>query len=147
MHVSNARAVVEPRVAYARVRFFRDDLEAAVRGHSRDPRFTLVVTQHADSLVSAYAAAHLGMRARGRALTLAMVGSGEEKGIQPELDIWWIDFRFDAAVPIGRELEVRNELLFDRYRDQTNIMKFRLPDGAEKTVIFVPGEGTYVLKF
>lgn len=145
VHVSNARAVVEPRAVYFRVRLFREDLEEAVQAHARRADFRLVVTPRADSAVTSYAAAHLVLRSGGRALAVELVGSGEEKGIKPELDVWWLDLRFAAALPI-RDLEVTHELLFERFRDQANIVRFRLPNGREKTVVFVPGEGTYRLE-
>lgn len=125
---------------------FKDDLEKAVRAHTKNPEFFLVVTPRADSAVTAYTAAHLGIGSRGRPLPLTLVGSGEEKGLKPELDIWWLDLRFDAQSPLRGELEVRNDLLFELYRDQMNVMKFRLPGGEEKTVVFVPGEERYRLK-
>lgn len=146
VHVTSARAVVEERVVVARVRFFHDDLQQALRAFSRQPALQLEVSPRADSVLTAYAAQHLVLRSGGRPLRLSLAGSGEEKGLKPELDIWWIDFRFDADRPL-RGLDVTNELLFDQFRDQNNIMKFRLPDGDEKTVVFVPGEGTYRLKF
>lgn len=144
VHVSNARAVVESRAVYFRLRLFREDLEEAVRAHAGAADFRLAVTPRADSVVTSYAAKHLVLRSGGRALPVELVGSGEEKGIKPELDVWWLDLRYTAATSIAR-LEVTNELLFERFRDQANIVKFRLPSGREKTVVFVPGEGTYRL--
>jgi hypothetical protein len=145
VHVSNARVALESQAAYIRVRLFRRDFEQALRAHAGQADFRLVVNPRADSVVTSYVTRHLVLQSSGRPLSVTLVGSGEEPGLKPELDIWWVDFRYDAAAPIGR-LEITNELLFERFRDQQNIMKIHLPNGAEKTVTFVPGEATYRLE-
>lgn len=144
VHVSTARMVLEPQVAYVRVRLFRRDFEQAVRAHAEQADFRLAVNARADSAVTSYIRARLVLRSDARVLPVTLLGSGEEKGLKPELDIWWLDLRYDAAAPM-RDLEITNELLFERFRDQANSLRILRPDGSEQTVTFVRGEGTYRL--
>jgi hypothetical protein len=146
VHVTNARMAVEGKTAILRVRLFHDDFTSALRTHSKRPDFTLAVSPASDSVVMAYIAEKLALQSGGRALKPSLTGSGEEKGIQPELDVWYFDLRYESPSAITR-VDIRNELLFEQFRDQRNIIKVLLPTRKERTVFFVPGDGVYRLRW
>ena len=146
VHVSNGRMAVEGKAAILRVRLFHDDLEHALREHSKRATFKLAVTPQSDSIVLAYITARLSLTADKKQLSPTLLGSGEEKGQEPALDVWYFDLRFDAPRDI-KQLDIRNELLFELFRDQRNIIKVLLPTKKERTIFFVPGDGSYRLKW
>ena len=146
IHITNARMAVEGKSAFLRIRFFRDDLTHALKEHARRADFLLAATAQSDSVLMEYVQSKLRLRDRGQALIGTMTGSGEEKGVKPELDIWFVDLRFEGKRPV-KELEIRNELLFELFPDQRNIIKALLPNKRERTIFFLPGESSYKLKW
>jgi hypothetical protein len=133
MHVSHTRMVIEGRTIVARVRVFKDDFEPALVAESKGP-LTLAHDARGDSIVRAYAAAHLRVVADGKTLlpTLSDAG-GESDGQQ---SVWWFTLEYTAAKPVTR-VAVTNTMLRDRFRDQQNLV----------AVLFMPSEKRYSLYF
>lgn len=145
IHVSNARMAIGPASATMQVRVFRDDLEAAMAKHTHVQRFVMKALPETDSVFLRYFNTRFSIRNGRDTWRAELIGRGAEKGIRPELDIWYYDVKL-----VGRTsaawVEIRNELLFDLFRDQTNIVKLKLPRRSERTIMFVRGDGRYTLK-
>lgn len=144
VHVSTTRLAIEGSTVAMRVTLYRNDLQTALRAALKQPAYELAASARGDSIALAYLDTHLELRAGPDRLACALLGSGEEAGQRRELDQWYYDLRCEAAAPI-RSLAIRNEILFDLFRDQRNIVKAKLPTGAVRTVFFVPDENRYDL--
>lgn len=139
VHVSTARAAIDQNSVVVRITVFKNDLESAI-GNRLD------TTSRTDSLVSNYLRRHLTVSANGAALPLRLLGSGEEKGMKPELDTWHYDVQFNASSKFSA-VTVQYDVFFELFHDQRNILKVRLPDGDVKTIFFVPDETRFQLKW
>lgn len=145
LHVSYGAAVVEGGVLTVRIRFFRDDLEAALARHGRRPAYTLRPDPAVDGDFLAYFRTRFAVTAGGRSLEPVLVGSGED-----ELDrepVWWYALQFTSAEALGT-FHVRNALLLELFDDQTNIVKFiHLPGERQKTFSFQEGADRFEVRF
>ena len=145
LHVSYGRAAVEGRVVLVRFRFFRDDLENALKAHTRRPDFALRDDPATEQAFLAYFAERFVLTVAGKRLPARIVKSGED-----ELDrepVWWYVVQLDAPAPVSR-FRVRNTLLLELFDDQSNIVKFvHFPDERQKTYSFGRGEEEFEVVF
>jgi len=145
LHVSYGAAAVENDVVVVRIRFFHDDLEAALRLHSGDPGVTLADDPATEAAFLAYFGAKFSLSIGGTTLPAHIVASGQD-----ELDrepVWWYAVQFDAP-GVVTAFRVRNALLLELFDDQHNIVKFvHFPDGTQKTYSFGAGEEEFDVAF
>ncbi len=145
LHVSYGSSVVEANLVVVRTRFFKDDLEAAIRSHSGREEFTLAVNPDTDALFMSYFSEHFGIEVGGLALAGRIVGSGED-ALDRE-PVWWYAVQFESPEPV-RSFRVRNTLLLELFNDQRNIVKFvHFPDQTQKTYSFGHGEEVFDVRF
>ncbi len=151
LHIAYADMAIEGDVVAGRIRMFKNDLEKALGPLVNADAMTLEAGPEADAMVLRYVRAHLEVRVPGASaaapavvLEPRLLQSGED-----ELDrepVWWVIVEYRAPREVG-ELHVRNTLLFDRFKDQRNIMKFvRFPEEKQKTFYFAPGEENAVVE-
>jgi len=145
LHVSYGNAAVEGNVLAVRIRFFRDDLEAALARHVRRGSFRLSSEPVVDAAFLGYLRGRFSVEVGGRALEPRLVGSGED-----ELDrepVWWYAVQFEAPSTLAT-FRVRDTLLTELFDDQTNIVKFvHFPDERQKTYSFAKGEESFEVRF
>jgi len=145
LHVTYGAAAVENDVVLVRIRFFLDDLTAALRAHAgrRDLELADDPVTHAAFL--AYFASRFGLSVQGEPLEGHIVASGRD-----ELDrepVWWYAVQFDAPGTVTA-FHVRNTLLLELFDDQRNIVKFvHFPDQEQKTYSFGNGEEEFDVVF
>ncbi|WP_457654181.1 DUF6702 family protein [Rhodocaloribacter sp.] len=144
-HVTYGRLAVEGPTAMLRIRFFHDDLEAALRAHHKRRDFRLEADPLSDSLFLAYFHDKFALESDGAPLRGEIVTSGEER--EGRERVWWYVLRYDAPAPI-RSLTVRDALLFEVFSDQKNIFRvLHLPDEKRETFYFVEGSAKAELTF
>jgi hypothetical protein len=145
LHVSYGAAAVENDVVVVRIRFFHDDLEAALRLHSGDPGLTLADDPATEAAFLAYFGAKFSLSIGGTALPAHIVASGQD-----ELDrepVWWYAVQLEAPGAVT-SFRVRNALLLELFDDQHNIVKFvHFPDQTQKTYSFGAGEEEFDVAF
>ena len=145
LHVSYGAAAVEGNTLVVRIRFFKDDLEAALARHTRQAGYTLRAAPEVDAQVMTYLQAHFTVAVDGRPLTATLAGSGED-----ELDrepVWWYAIHFEAPSTLVA-FHVENTVLTEIFDDQTNIVKFvHFPDQKQKTYSFGRGEERFLIRF
>jgi hypothetical protein len=145
LHVSYGNAAVEGSVLAVRIRFFRNDLEAALARHTHQNAFRLRADPAVDAAFLVYFRARFSVEVGGRALDPHLVGSGED-----ELDrepVWWYAVQYEAPAALG-VFRVRNTLLTELFDDQANIVKFvHFPDERQKTYSFGKGEESFEIRF
>ena len=145
LHVSYGNAAVEGNVLTVRIRFFRDDLEGALARHAGRAGFRISTEPRVEAAFLAYVREHVSVQVGGRSLEPTLVASGED-----ELDrepVWWYAVQYEAPAPLT-EFRMRNRLLTEIFRDQTNIVKFvHFPDERQKTYSFGRGEESFEVRF
>lgn len=145
IHISYGAAVVEGHVLTVRIRFFKDDLEGALGGHTGRSGYAMHATPEVDADFLAYLRSHFVVDAGSGALAATLVGSGED-----ELDrepVWWYAFQFEAPAPLT-SFRVTNTLLTEIFDDQTNIVKFVFfPSQEQKTYSFGRGDESFQVRF
>ncbi len=145
LHVTYGAAAVENDVVIVRIRFFLDDLRAALRGHSGRPDLELEDDPATDAAFLTYFNACFGLSVQGKTLTGRIVASGRD-----ELDrepVWWYAVQFEAPGTVTT-FHVRNTLLLELFDDQRNIVKFvHFPDQTQKTYSFGHGEEEFDVAF
>lgn len=146
VHVTTTRMAVSPRSAFVRIRMFHDDLQEALRKHAAAPALQLAAGQRTDSIFMDYLHAHFQLVANGTPLRATLVASGEEDGMRPELDIWWVDIAFVAPADM-RQMTIRNDMMFELFRDQNHVIRVQLPGGREKSLFLVNGDSDYTLRW
>ena len=145
LHITSGNTAVEGNLIITRIRFFKDDLEGALRLNGAAADFTLSDDLVTDSLFMAYLAERYVVWVGGQRVSPTLIARGED-----ELDrepIWWYALQYETPglVPVFR---VRNTLLFDLYHDQRNIMKFVLfPDETQRTFSFGEGDEEFEVRF
>ena len=145
LHISYGSSVVEGNAVVVRVRFFKDDLETALRSHSGREGLTMEANPDTDALFMSYFSERFGIEVGGRALAGMIVGSGED-ALDRE-PVWWYAVQFEAPEPV-RSFRVRNTLLFELFGNQRNIVKFvHFPDETQKTYSFGRGEEVFDVRF
>lgn len=145
LHITYGNAAIEGNVLAVRIRFFEDDLEAAIARHLDRPGFELSVSPEGDAAFLEYFQNHFSIEVDGERLTGRILGSGEDS-----LDrepVWWYAVQFDAPSPI-EEFTATNTLLLEAFADQRNIVKFVLfPNETQKTYSFARGEESFDVSF
>lgn len=145
LHVCYGAAVVENDVVLVRLRFFRDDLEAALRRHTGRPDLVLADDPATEAAFLAYFGERFTVSVAGRRLPASVVASGRD-----ELDrepVWWYAVQFEAPAAVT-SFRVRNALLLELFDDQSNIVKFvRFPEKTQKTYSFGAGEEEFDVAF
>lgn len=138
-HLSVTRLVVEGTAVTARIRFFRDDLEAGLNAGG-GTRVALRAEMLAERLVTQYVARTLTVTADGVPVTLAVTSAGLERDAPSKEEVaWYILEGTVRAAP--RQLSVLNAALFDQFPDQQNIVSIlRLPGDARATLYFIAGD-------
>lgn len=133
-HISYARVAVEKNVVVFRVRFFKDDLEEALRTHHKEADFALEVSPVVDAQFVMYFNEKLALEVGGQRLTGKLVGSGEEmEGKEP---MWWYAMQYEAPATI-QQLTIKNTLLLELFDDQKNIVKVQhFPDDKQHSYYF-----------
>jgi len=133
-HVSYARLAVEGGTAVLQIRFFRDDLEAALGPRAGVSALRLSASPEIDRIFSEYLAEKFQLVADGDSLPGTIIGSGEDT-IDRE-PAWWYLVRYSSPHRIG-EFQIRNVLLLETFEDQTTILRvLRLPDQTPVSVTF-----------
>ena len=137
LHLSTAHLAVDEQAAWMRIRMFKDDLEAALAAHSGVDSLALEPSAVHDSLFLAYFGKAFGLRFDGVEVSGVIESSGEDlESGDGDLRIWWYQLRFDGAEGV-RGIEVRNELLYESFRDQRNIVRvLHAPTETRKTLYF-----------
>lgn len=142
LHVCYGNVAVEGRLVVARIRFFKDDLEAALRMHGAPADFVLSASPTADALFMDYFGERFSVEVAGRRLAGRLVGSGED-ALDRE-PVWWYAVEFEApgaGPPPGAGFRLGNSLLLELFGDQRNVVKVvRFPDEAQRTYAFARGE-------
>jgi hypothetical protein len=138
LHITYGTLGVEGETAVYQVRIFRDDLAAALSGHSGELLLDMAADPAVDSLFLDYLGAHLRFRANGALLEPGLLASGED-ALDRE-PVWWYRIRYSADAPI-RSLAITNTILFELFDDQRNLLKLvHFPDETQRTYYFAPGE-------
>jgi hypothetical protein len=131
--------VVEGRTVACRIRFFKDDLEKALRAASGRPGLRISGSDRADSVAAGYIARTLMLRADGGPITLHLTGSGTEQD-EAAQEIVWYALEGEMKAPVQR-LSVLDGLLFESFHDQQNILLLlRLPEDDRQTLYFVASD-------
>jgi Domain of unknown function (DUF6702) len=145
LHVSYGSSAVEGNVVLLRLRFFRDDLENALKGDTHRQDFTLADDPATEAAFLAYLAERFTLTVSGERLDARILQSGED-----ELDrepVWWYAVQFEASAPV-RSFRVRDTLLLELFGDQRNIVKFvHFPEQTQKTYAFARGEEEFEVRF
>lgn len=138
LHITYGTLGVEGETAVFQVRVFRDDLVAALSGHSGELLLDMAADPAVDSIFMDYLGAHLRLRADGSLLEPTLLASGED-ALDRE-PVWWYRVQYRADGPI-RSLAITNTVLFELFDDQRNLLKLiHFPDEAQRTYYFAPGE-------
>jgi len=136
-HVSYGRMVVEGNTAFCKIRFFRHDLEDALRKYHKEDAFQLDINAHADSLFTHYFNQMFVLEQEGQTFTGRIVESGEEE------DMWWYALSFEAPQAM-KQLRLTNKMLFDLFEDQKNVFKIiHLPEESVYSFYFTEGSEQY----
>lgn len=145
LHLTSANAVLEGEAVLLRIRFFRDDLEAALGGHLGVSALAMADTPEVERVFLAYLATRLQVEVAGEALTPAVLAAGGD--VVDREPVWWYALEYRAGAPV-QALTMRNELLFELFDDQRNVVKFvHLPDEAQQTFAFHRGEEVFRVTF
>ena len=145
LHLTSANAAVEGEFVLLRVRFFKDDLEAALGRQVGTTVLALTESDEADRIFLAYLAEHLAIRVDGERLAPAILAKGED--VLDREPVWWYALEYRAAAPVTR-LTMRNTLLFELFDDQRNVVKFvHFPEESQQTFAFAPGEAEHEAVF
>ena len=133
--------VVEEAVVVLRIRFFRHDLEDALKAYLRMSALSISDDAVSDSLFLSYLDERFLLVSNGDTLDPAIVSSGEER------DIWWYELQFKGETPV-QDLQITNRTLFDLFGDQQNIFQLiHFPSERRETLYFVDGEDTHSVQF
>jgi hypothetical protein len=128
LHVSSTRIVVDGASVIARMRIFRDDLAKAT---GRE----LASDAAGQAAFGKYLAAHFTIRGDGVPLSGQVMDAGAEADDGGEKMFWYV-VQFTARQPV-RRLAISNQLLFELFRDQQNLV----------TILKAPGDNRWSLYF
>lgn len=141
LHLTSANAAVEGEFVLLRIRFFKDDLEAALGAHVGATVLALTENADVDRVFLAYLEEHLAIRVDGESLAPAILAKGED--VLDREPVWWYALEYRAAAPVTR-LTMRNTLLFELFDDQRNVVKFvHFPEESQQTFAFAPDEAEH----
>ena len=142
LHVSTSQLAVDTTTAWLRIRMFKDDLELALAARAGVESLSLEPSAEHDTLFLGYFSEAFGLRLNGIEVAGIIESSGEDlEAGDGELRIWWYQIRFDGTEPI-RGIEIRNEILYEQFRDQRNIVRvLHVPTETRKTLYFAAPDG------
>ena len=142
LHVSTSQLAVDTTTAWLRIRMFKDDLELALAARAGVESLSLEPSAEHDALFLDYFSEAFGLRLNGTEVAGVLESSGEDlEAGDDELRIWWYLLRFDGTEPI-RGIEIRNEILYEQFRDQRNIVRvLHVPTETRKTLYFAAPDG------
>jgi hypothetical protein len=144
-HVSYGRMAVEGRQAVCRIRFFKDDLEAALQQFHGEPAFRLDANPRGDALFLAYLSTRFVLQHKGTPLEGRISRSGEEEDGREKM--WWYVIQFEADEDI-EALKVEYTLLFDYFEDQKNIFKvMHYPSEEVQSFYYAEGAEVFEIAF
>jgi hypothetical protein len=133
-HVSYTRMAVEGATASAQVRVFLDDITDALTAKQGGRAIGALSTPAAEAVFAAYLAESMPVRLNGQ-LVRATIASSRQDG-----DMWAYIVTWQAPARIT-QLQLHNALLFERFDDQSNMVKVRdMAAGRERTLVFA-GQG------
>ena len=142
VHVSYGRLAVEGRAAVLQLRFFQDDLEAALRAfHRLPPSYRLTGAPADTRRFEAYLNARLRLSFGGRTLTGRVVSAGvDPAGHDPNGGPMWVaEAVYEARAPITG-FALRHTLLFEAFPTQQNLVKVMFfPSERVETLYFTAG--------
>jgi hypothetical protein len=131
LHTTMTRVTLEGSPAKLRfeIRTFAEDYLAAASGGGR----LLKVEAAADSQSLAYVRSRFVVTAGGRSLPLKSCGTRSSAGVI------WLCVETDAPRDFGG-IQLRNQLLCDRFSDQVNIVQMAIREPS-RTTLFIKGDG------
>lgn len=140
IHVTYATLGIDGKIAAARIKYFKHDLEKAVGLFARVDSISLGADERSDELFLSYLDSTFVLEQDGVQLESRLVGSGEEG------EMWWYQVLYEAPKAIG-DLQVTNRQLTEIFRDQKNILKAqRLSTGDRKSYYYNRTVVRYVVK-
>ena len=131
-HVSHTRVALDGVTVLARVRLFRDDLEKALgrKVAADDPA--------SRAAIQAYVGKALVLRADGAPVALTVVD--EDADLDEDQPVWWVLLQGRATRTVT-SLGVRDELLFETFADQQNLLIVaRQPGDERRSLHFQAGD-------
>ena len=132
IHVTHTRLILDGAHVVARIRWFRDDLERALG------RPVGEVTASRAAL-AAYLTSHFRVRADGVILVCRIEDDAADVDPGGEA-VWWAIIQCDAASDV-RTLGLTNTLLFERFRDQQNLVTvIKAPEDQRRALYFQSGD-------
>jgi len=145
LHITSGNAAVEGDLIITRIRFFKDDLESALRLNGAGPDFVLADDPTTDAAFMEYFKERYVVWVGGVRISPTMLAKGED-----ELDrepIWWDAVQHEAP-EVVEVFQVRNTLLFELFDDQRNIVKFvHFPEETQRTFSFGEGDEEFEIRF
>jgi hypothetical protein len=138
VHVTLTRMAVDSSTVVARIRCFKDDLQLGLARFYKLPKVELAAGARADSLFGGYLAERMWVEADGVRLAGSVQASGAEVDEQGQPMMWFVVEYPTRGRP--RTLGVRNDLLFDTFPSQQNIVNvLNVQDEKRYSFYFVPG--------
>lgn len=132
LHVSHTRLVLDGVHVVARVRLFRDDLAKALGAPIGKNAATRAAFER-------YLNQHFLVRADGVRLTCRIEDDDADADPNGE-PVWWAIIQCDAPTPV-RALGLINEVLFDTFRDQQNLVTvIKAPEDERRALYFQGGD-------
>lgn len=112
------------------VKLFTDDLEQALQINSTEPIRLGDEREHpkADEWTKEYVEKHFSVRFNSRDANWSYIGK------EVEFDLTYVYFEI-APIPEFNVLDIKNELLFDQFEEQVNIIHLRFPSWRQ-TIMF-----------
>lgn len=138
VHVTLTRMAVDSGAIVARVRCFKDDLQIGLAKFYKLQKLDLGTSASADSLFSGYLAERMWVEADGTRIQGIVQASGVDVDDQGQPMIWFV---VEYPAPVRpRSLGVRNDLLFEVFPSQQNIVNvLSVRDEKRYSFYFVPG--------
>ena len=131
LHTTLTEVTMSDGTLHVVLRAFVDDLSAVANGHGRATLSK--VPSLSDSTAARYVAARLALSdASGRRIALTTIS------VRRAGDLVWITL--SARVAPGAAIRLTNNVLFERYDDQVNIVQATI-EGRRQTVLFTKRDG------
>ena len=138
VHVTLTRMAVDSAAIVSRIRCFKDDLQLGLMKFYQLQKLDLGTSGDADSLFAGYLADRMWVEADGVRLRGTVQASGVEADEQGQPMIWFV-VEYAAGTP-PKTLGVRNDLLFEMFPSQQNIVNvLSVKDDRRFSFYFVPG--------
>ena len=142
LHLSTTQLAVDTSTVWMRIRMFKDDLELALGVRAGLDSLSLEPLAGHDSLFADYFEEAFGLRLNGTDVAGVIESSGEDvESGAGDMKMWWYQVRFDGTEPI-RSIEIRNEILYDQFEDQRNIVRvLHVPTDKQRTLYYAAPDG------